>query len=117
LEGLELLRLLEFSSGGADLPYSVFDRVRQNKQADIVSNKRLGAVRKNLQEQQQTPSRGVRQEGADATSGGGALSASARPTRAWAAFQAHRTRHAIPSLNPLNRTFLLCAALDIRNLH
>ena len=117
MEWLALLRFLECGSGGADLPYSVFDRVRQIKQADIVSSKRLGAVRKNLQEQQQTPSRGVRQVGADVTSGGGALSASARPTRAWAAFQADRTRHAIPSLNPLNRTFLLCAALDIRNLY
>ena len=38
---------------GADLPYSVFDKVRQVKQADIVSNKRLGAVLKHVQEQQQ----------------------------------------------------------------
>jgi transposase len=38
---------------GADLPYSVFDKARQVKQADIVSNKRLGAVLKHVQEQQQ----------------------------------------------------------------
>jgi hypothetical protein len=38
---------------GADLPYSVFDKVRQVKQADIVSNKRLGAVLKHVQEHQQ----------------------------------------------------------------
>jgi transposase len=38
---------------GANLPYSVFDKVRQVKQADIVSNKRLGAVLKHVQEQQQ----------------------------------------------------------------
>jgi hypothetical protein len=37
---------------GADLPYSVFDKVRQVKQADIVSNKRLGAVLRHVQEQQ-----------------------------------------------------------------
>ena len=39
---------------GADLPYSVFDKVRQVKQADVVSNKRLGAVLKYVQEQQET---------------------------------------------------------------
>jgi hypothetical protein len=38
---------------GVDLPYSIFDKVRQVKQADIVSNKRLGAVLKHVQEQQQ----------------------------------------------------------------
>ena len=38
---------------GADLPYSVFDKVGQVKQADIVSNKRLGTVLKYVQEQQQ----------------------------------------------------------------
>jgi len=38
---------------GVDLPYSLFDKVRQVKQADIVSNKRLGAVLKYVQEQQQ----------------------------------------------------------------
>ena len=38
---------------GSDLPYSVFDKVRQVKQADIVSNKRLGAVLKHVQQQQQ----------------------------------------------------------------
>lgn len=39
---------------GAGLPYSVFDKVRQVKQADVVSNKRLGAVLKYVQEQQET---------------------------------------------------------------
>jgi hypothetical protein len=38
---------------GADLPYSVFDKVRLVKQADIVSNKRLGALLKHVQEQKQ----------------------------------------------------------------
>ena len=38
---------------GLDLPYSVFDKVRQVKQADVVSNKRLGTVLKHVQEQQQ----------------------------------------------------------------
>jgi hypothetical protein len=38
---------------GADLPYSVFDKVQQAKQADIVSNERLGAVLKHVPEQQQ----------------------------------------------------------------
>jgi hypothetical protein len=33
--------------------YSVFDKARQVKQADIVSNIRLGAVLKHVQEQQQ----------------------------------------------------------------
>ncbi len=38
---------------GVVLPYSVFDKVRQVKQEDIVSNKRLGALLKHVQEQQQ----------------------------------------------------------------
>lgn len=37
---------------GAELPYSVFDKVRQVKQADIVSNKRLGSVLQLVKEQQ-----------------------------------------------------------------
>ncbi len=41
---------------GTDLPYSVFDKVRQVKQADIVSNKRLGSVLKLVKEQQKTKS-------------------------------------------------------------
>lgn len=41
---------------GTELPYSVFDKVRQVKQADIVSNKRLGSVFKLVQEQQRVKS-------------------------------------------------------------
>jgi hypothetical protein len=48
-------RIHDYSDGtiaikydGADLPYSVFDTIRQVKQADIVSNKRLGAVLKHV---------------------------------------------------------------------
>jgi hypothetical protein len=37
---------------GADLPYCAFDKVRHVKQADIVSNKRLGAVLRFVQERQ-----------------------------------------------------------------
>lgn len=37
---------------GTELPYSVFDKVRQVKQADIVSNKRLGSVLQLVKEQQ-----------------------------------------------------------------
>lgn len=37
---------------GTDLPYSVFDKVRHVKQADIVSNKRLGSVLQLVKEQQ-----------------------------------------------------------------
>ncbi|RLA54450.1 MAG: hypothetical protein DRR42_01795 [Gammaproteobacteria bacterium] len=40
----------------ADLPYSVFDKVRQVKQADIVSNKRLGFVLQIVKEQQREKS-------------------------------------------------------------
>lgn len=41
---------------GADLPYSTFDKVRRVRQEDIVSNKRLGAVLRHVQEiQQQEP--------------------------------------------------------------
>ncbi len=45
---------------GVDLPYSAFDKVRQVKQADIVSNERLGTVLKHVQEQQQIQAMGVR---------------------------------------------------------
>ena len=41
---------------GTDLPYSVFDKVRQVKQADIVSNKRLGSVLQLVKEQQKAKS-------------------------------------------------------------
>jgi len=41
---------------GIDLPYSVFDKVRQVKQADIVSNKRLGSVLQLVKEQQRVKS-------------------------------------------------------------
>jgi transposase len=41
---------------GAELPYSVFDKLRQVKQADIVSNKRLGSVLQMVREQQQVRS-------------------------------------------------------------
>lgn len=41
---------------GTDLPYSVFDKVRQVKQADIVSNKRLGSVLQIVKEQQRVKS-------------------------------------------------------------
>jgi hypothetical protein len=45
--------IIAIKDDGTDLPYSVFDKVRQVKQADIVSNKRLGAVLKHVQEHQQ----------------------------------------------------------------
>jgi len=41
---------------GNELPYSVFDKVRQVKQADIVSNKRLGSVLQIVKEQQRVKS-------------------------------------------------------------
>ena len=41
---------------GTDLPYSVFDKVRQVKQADIVSNKRLSSVLQIVKEQQRVKS-------------------------------------------------------------
>ena len=44
---------IDIKHDGLSLPYSVFDKVRQVKQADIVSNKRLGAVLKFVQEQQE----------------------------------------------------------------
>ena len=44
---------IDIKYDGLSLPYSVFDKVRQVKQADIVSNKRLGAVLKFVQEQQE----------------------------------------------------------------
>ncbi len=37
---------------GLPLPYRVFDKARQVKQADIVSNKRLGTILQLVQEQQ-----------------------------------------------------------------
>ena len=37
---------------GIELPYSAFDKVRQVKQAEVVSNKRLGAVLEFAKEQQ-----------------------------------------------------------------
>lgn len=40
----------------AELPYCVFDKVRQVKQADIVSHKRLGSVLQLVKEQQQLKS-------------------------------------------------------------
>jgi transposase len=39
--------------GNVALPYTVFDKVRQVKQADIVSNKRLGSVLELIRQQQQ----------------------------------------------------------------
>ncbi len=39
-----------------DLPYSVFDKVRQVKQSDIVSNKRLGSVLQFVKGQQRIKS-------------------------------------------------------------
>ena len=41
---------------GTDLPYSAFDKVRQVKQADIVSNKRLGSVLQLVKDQQRVKS-------------------------------------------------------------
>ena len=41
---------------GTELPYSVFDKVRQVKQADIVSNKRLGSVLQLVKEKQRIKS-------------------------------------------------------------
>ena len=47
---------IELKYEGLPLPFSTFDKVRQVKQADIVSNKRLGAVLKFVQEKQETQS-------------------------------------------------------------
>ncbi len=44
---------LVIKHGNVALPYKVFDKVRQVKQADIVSNKRLGAVLKLIKQRQQ----------------------------------------------------------------
>ena len=41
---------------GTELPYSVFDKVRQVRQADIVSNKRLSSVLQLVKEQQKVKS-------------------------------------------------------------
>ena len=56
---------------GVDLPYSVFDKVRQVKQANVVSNKRLGAVleyammeqeKKSVKRGQKAPARSRQQQ-------------------------------------------------------
>ena len=44
---------LKISHGGIDLPYRVFDKISQVQQADIVENKRLGAVLAHIQAEQQ----------------------------------------------------------------
>ncbi len=41
---------------GVAVPYTVFDKVRQVKQADVVSNKRLGSVLQLIKEQQRLKS-------------------------------------------------------------
>ena len=43
---------IDIKYDGLSLPYSVFDKVSQVKQADVVSNKRLGAALKFVQEKQ-----------------------------------------------------------------
>ena len=43
---------LKISHGGIDLPYRVFDKISQVPQADIVENKRLGAVLAHIQAEQ-----------------------------------------------------------------
>jgi hypothetical protein len=66
----------------ADLPYSVFDKVRQVKQAEIVSNKRLGAVLKHVQEHSRFRRwSAARRRLPDAASVGRHRSASAKRTR------------------------------------
>jgi hypothetical protein len=45
---------IEICYQGIPLPYSIFDQVRQVKQADIVSNKRLGAVLELAKQKQQS---------------------------------------------------------------
>lgn len=47
---------IEIKYEGLPLPFSTYDKVRQVKQADIVSNKRIGAVLKFVQEKQKTQS-------------------------------------------------------------
>jgi len=47
---------------GTELPYSVFDKVRQVKQADIVSNKRLGSILQLVKEQQNVKSKVIDQK-------------------------------------------------------
>ncbi len=44
---------LSIKHNSVALPYEVFDKVRQVKQAGIVSNKRLGSVLQFVKEQQQ----------------------------------------------------------------
>ena len=48
--------VIEICYDGLPLPYTVFDKVRQVKQAEIVSNKRLGAALQFAQEEQAKPS-------------------------------------------------------------
>ena len=43
---------IDIKYDGLSLPYSIFDKVSQVKQADVVSNKRLGAALKFVQEKQ-----------------------------------------------------------------
>jgi hypothetical protein len=43
---------IEIRYDGLPLPYTVFDKIRQVKQAEVVSNKRLGAVLQSIQEEQ-----------------------------------------------------------------
>ncbi len=57
------VRVFDYTDGtiaikyqGTELPYSVFDKVRQVKQADIVSNKWLGSVLQLVKEQQKVKS-------------------------------------------------------------
>jgi transposase len=57
------ITILDYADGtisirheGVDLPYSVFDKVRQVKQANVVSNKRLGAVLKFVMTEQEKKS-------------------------------------------------------------
>ena len=55
------VRIYDFPDGtidvryqGLPLPFSTFDKVRQVKQADVISNKRLGAVLEQCRERQAT---------------------------------------------------------------
>ena len=43
---------LTISHGGVDLPYRVFDKIGQVAQADVVENKRLGAVLDHIRAEQ-----------------------------------------------------------------
>ena len=44
---------LTISHGGVDLPYRVFDKIGRVAQADVVENKRLGAVLAHIRTEQQ----------------------------------------------------------------